>query len=471
MLLINNTLTKQTGTIFGTVRIRISQSISVLAASAFLAAACTPSVQRFSITDFGAENGTVCTEAIQQALDKASEAGGGQVVIPEGTFLSATLYLRDNVDLHLEEGAILQGVQDPDAYQPYIPENDLTRYDSGNGTANSNCVNDRQWMKAFLIGAGVKNASITGSGTIDGVHVFDERGEENMRGPHTIIVAEAENFHMSGVHITRAANYAFLGYALVKPVFEDLLVTEGWDGIHIRGCENGVIRRSNTGNHRIILVKADHECCRCRCQHGDDASDRAVDKVCCAAAGEAEDHQEVRCTEAIHVGVSQTDIEAADCAADHKGDQGFLVLEADTVKCRFCNTADDARDEVTEAERLLFFVSDTKECAKGDSEGSSCRAECCGPDHCLITGCHIDVQNCDYHHNVHTGHDQEFPDCCDHCYCDEAADITERDQCSRYIQANIRTERSQEAEGDRKHDQDREERYEDRTSSPLQLLP
>ena len=244
MLLINNTLTKQTGTIFSTVRIRISQSISALAASVFLAAACTPSVQRFSITDFGAENGTVCTEAIQQALDKASEAGGGQVVIPEGTFLSATLYLRDNVDLHLEEGAILQGVQDPDAYQPYIPENDLTRYDSGNGTANSNCVNDRQWMKAFLIGAGVKNASITGSGTIDGVHVFDERGEENMRGPHTIIVAEAENFHMSGVHITRAANYAFLGYALVKPVFEDLLVTEGWDGIHIRGCENGVIRRS-----------------------------------------------------------------------------------------------------------------------------------------------------------------------------------------------------------------------------------
>ena len=30
----------------------------------------------------------------------------------------------------------------------------------------------------------------------------------------------------------------------MKPVFEDLLVTEGWDGIHIRGCEQGIIRRS-----------------------------------------------------------------------------------------------------------------------------------------------------------------------------------------------------------------------------------
>ena len=218
-----------------------------------LAVACTSKPAVFNITDYGAQPGTVCTEAIQQALDQCALAGGGQVIIPEGTFLSATLYLRDNVDLHLADGALLQGVEDPDAYLPYIPEHDLTRYDSGNGTANSNCVNDRQWMKAFLIGAGVKNASISGSGTIDGVHVFDVRGEENMRGPHTIIVAEAQNFHMSGIHITRAANYAFLGYALENPVFEDLFITEGWDGIHIRGCDNGVIRRCKfqTGDDSI----------------------------------------------------------------------------------------------------------------------------------------------------------------------------------------------------------------------------
>ncbi len=218
-----------------------------------LTAACTSHPAVFTVTDFGAVPGTVSTQAIQEALDHCSESGGGQVVIPAGTFQSATLYLRDNVDLHLEEGAVLQGVDDPDAYYPYIPEHDLTRYDSGNGTANSNCVNDRQWMKAFLIGAGVKNASISGKGTIDGVHVFDVRGEENMRGPHTIIVAEAENFHMSGVHITRAANYAFLGYALENPVFEDLFITEGWDGIHIRGCNNGLIRRCQfqTGDDSI----------------------------------------------------------------------------------------------------------------------------------------------------------------------------------------------------------------------------
>ena len=217
-----------------------------LLALALLATACTVHKEQnvFTVTDFGASEGTVCTEALQAALDACAAAGGGRVVVPAGTFLSATLYLRDCTELFLAEGARLQGVEDPDAYAPYIPEHDLTRYDSGNGTANANCVNDRQWMKAFLIGAGVKDAAITGTGTIDGRHVFDERGEENMRGPHTIIIAEAENFRMQDVHITCAANYAFLGYALENPVFENLTITEGWDGIHIRGCEQGIIRRS-----------------------------------------------------------------------------------------------------------------------------------------------------------------------------------------------------------------------------------
>lgn len=226
-----------------------------LLALALLATACTVQKEQnvFTVTDFGASEGTVCTEALQAALDACAAAGGGRVIVPAGTFLSATLYLRDCTELFLAEGARLQGVEDPDAYAPYIPEHDLTRYDSGNGTANANCVNDRQWMKAFLIGAGVKDAAITGTGTIDGRHVFDERGEENMRGPHTIIIAEAENFRMQDVHITCAANYAFLGYALENPVFENLTITEGWDGIHIRGAQDAVIRHCSfqTGDDSI----------------------------------------------------------------------------------------------------------------------------------------------------------------------------------------------------------------------------
>ncbi|MCR5003523.1 MAG: glycoside hydrolase, partial [Bacteroidales bacterium] len=149
-----------------------------------LAVSCNSNqaIRQYDITDFGAVEGEVCTSAIQAALDKAGEEGGGQVIVPSGCFLTSTIYLRDNVDLHLEEGARLQGVDSADAYDAFIPENDLSRYDSGGGTANSNCVNDRQWMKAMIIGQGIEGASISGEGTIDGRHVFNPDGEEGMRG-------------------------------------------------------------------------------------------------------------------------------------------------------------------------------------------------------------------------------------------------------------------------------------------------
>ncbi len=207
----------------------------------------------YKITDFGAHSGEVCTEAIQAAIDKCAFDGGGMVIVPKGCFYSATIYLRDKVNLHISKGGVLKGVEDESAYEPYIPANDLSRYDSGGGTANANCVNDRQWMKALIIGDRVDDASITGPGTIDGSHVFDPKGEEGMRGPHMIIVAEADDFRLANITLTCASNYAFLGYALEEPVFENLIITEGWDGIHIRGAEDAVIRNCvfKTGDDSI----------------------------------------------------------------------------------------------------------------------------------------------------------------------------------------------------------------------------
>ena len=42
---------------------------------------------------------------IQGAIDSVHEAGGGQVVIPSGgIYLSGSIQLKENVDLHLESG-------------------------------------------------------------------------------------------------------------------------------------------------------------------------------------------------------------------------------------------------------------------------------------------------------------------------------------------------------------------------------
>ena len=46
----------------------------------------------YVITDFGAVSDTtvLSTEAIQQAIDRCSEAGGGRVVVPAGMYMTGT---------------------------------------------------------------------------------------------------------------------------------------------------------------------------------------------------------------------------------------------------------------------------------------------------------------------------------------------------------------------------------------------
>jgi hypothetical protein len=55
------------------------------------------------------------------------------------------------------------------------------------------------------------------------------------------------------VKITQAGNYNFMGYHLENGSFENLVISEGYDGIHIRGGKNIVIRNCDiqTGDDAI----------------------------------------------------------------------------------------------------------------------------------------------------------------------------------------------------------------------------
>ena len=193
----------------------------------------------FPVTDFGAvgDGVTDCTEAFGKAI-KASSRHGGKVVVPDGEYLCRTIHLLDNTTIQLSDGATILACTDPDSYDSFIPSHDLSRYDSGDGTVNANNSRDARWNRALIIADNVSNVVISGKGTIDGRHVTDSLGEEGMRGPHTILMAESSNIIIEDITIRRASNYAFMGYGLGNAVFRDIHIREGWDGIHVRGGEN-----------------------------------------------------------------------------------------------------------------------------------------------------------------------------------------------------------------------------------------
>jgi polygalacturonase len=159
---------------------------------------------------------TVDTAALQAAIDAAGAAGGGQVVLGAGTYLSATLRLRSGVELHLAEGARLLGVPDKDAYSG--PRDEPRNH----------------WLHALIVGEDLENIAFTGPGTIDGNKVRDPQGEEHLRGPHGILLRRCKQVRLENLTLRDVGNYAFLFYACQGVTVTNSTFEGGWDGVHCR---------------------------------------------------------------------------------------------------------------------------------------------------------------------------------------------------------------------------------------------
>ncbi len=115
-----------------------------------LAAMAAVSVQLhardYNASMFGVKsNGTTLnTNSIQKGIDYISENGGGRLVFYVGRYLTGTIYLKSNVTIHLEEGAILVGSTNPFDYERSF-----------------------NWT-ALIFALDQENIGITGKGVIDG---------------------------------------------------------------------------------------------------------------------------------------------------------------------------------------------------------------------------------------------------------------------------------------------------------------
>ncbi|WP_462413052.1 glycoside hydrolase family 28 protein [Neobacillus sp. Marseille-QA0830] len=188
----------------------------------------------YNIRDFGAvsDGTTLNTQAISKAIDACSEAGGGTVFVPAGTFLTGAVILKSNVNLHLEAGSTLLFSNDVIEY-PVV----LSRWEGVKREVYASCI----------YAENAENVSVTGRGTIDGNGQFwwdiFRRKENEYPRPKLVSFDTCTRVLISGVKMVNSPSWT------VNPICcEDVTVhnisilnpdnSPNTDGIDPESCRN-----------------------------------------------------------------------------------------------------------------------------------------------------------------------------------------------------------------------------------------
>ncbi len=189
----------------------------------------------YNVKDFGANgNGkTLATNAIQRAIDKATQNGGGSVVISAGIYKIGTIILKDNVNLDIQEGVTLLG------------SNDIKDYSEVNQKMESRT--NGLYAKYFMIFAeNSKNISITGGGIINGngLKNFQITRPQNMR-PYLIRLVNCEDVTVKDVQMLEAANWTLHLLGCKNVVIDGIKIKNttraNRDGLDIDACNNVMV--------------------------------------------------------------------------------------------------------------------------------------------------------------------------------------------------------------------------------------
>jgi len=193
-----------------------------------------------SVMDYGAIKGgkVKCTEAFARAIDAVTNAGGGYVTIPKGTYLCGPIVLKDNVCMKFEEGVEILFSTDAEDYLPAV----LSRHQG------IDCYK----FSSFIYALNATNIGIIGKATLHGQGKtwWNWRNAyEKSEDPWLILVDMAENNVPLEKRIFDDVDKTLLTPCFVMPMYcknvliQDIKLMYGayWT-VNPVYCENVIVR-------------------------------------------------------------------------------------------------------------------------------------------------------------------------------------------------------------------------------------
>lgn len=192
----------------------------------------------YNVKDYGArgDGQTIDTQAIDAAINAASEKGGGTVYFPAGTYLSFTIHLKSFITLNLDNGAVLEAA-------------DVKKYGPGYDPAEPNSTDIYQdfghshWRNSLIYGENLQNVAIMGLGTIFGNGLTREGDRTPGLANKAIALKLCRNVVIRDVSILMGGHFAILATGVDNLTIDNLKVDTNRDAFDVDCCRH--VRISN----------------------------------------------------------------------------------------------------------------------------------------------------------------------------------------------------------------------------------
>ncbi len=254
----------------------------------------------YNIKDFGAipDGHTLNTDAINNAITKCSEEGGGKVIIPPGLWLTGPIQMKSNVNLNLERGALVLFSRDHKDYpivklplKGFSVANPIYGYNlenvaiTGEGIFNGSGETWRPVKKEKMTPSQWKNL-INSGGYLDenkSIWYPSREAYEGMNDvkklksnknltesnyipyrdamrPYMVQLVNSKNVLLDGITIENSPMFALHPLGCQNLIIRNVKINNEWwtqngDGIDINGCQDVLVYKCtvNAGDDGICM--------------------------------------------------------------------------------------------------------------------------------------------------------------------------------------------------------------------------
>jgi polygalacturonase len=254
--------------------------------------------KQFNIKDFGAvpDGYTLNTDAINNAITKCSDDGGGIVIIPPGLWITGPILLKSNVNLHVDRGALILFSKDHKNYpivklpvKGFSVASPILGYNLENVAITGEGIFDgsgdtwrpvkkgkttsSQWQHLVKSGGFVDNNTwYPTKESFDGLmDVKTLKANKNLSTddfipyrealrPYMTLFINCKNVLLDGITIQNSPMFALQPLQCENVIFRDVKINNEWwaqngDGIDINNCDNVLVYKCtvNAGDDGICM--------------------------------------------------------------------------------------------------------------------------------------------------------------------------------------------------------------------------